>query len=90
VSHLSLSRAPVHGSCVAQVPREVRRAHPESKFENGESHGTMRRRHFRVKSTHHIGKEANDLEETRILGANEETYVEYREIPPDDSKVRYM
>jgi len=50
----------------------------------------MRRRHFRVKSTHHIGKEANDLEETRILGANEETYVEYREIPPDDSKVRYM
>ena len=39
--------------------------HPESKFENGQHCGTMRRRHLRVGSIHYIGKEANELEETR-------------------------
>jgi hypothetical protein len=54
--------------------------HPESKFENGQRCGTMRRRHLRVNSILCIGKEANELEETQILGIDEETYVEYREI----------
>jgi hypothetical protein len=54
--------------------------HPESKFENGERCGTMRRRHLRVDSIHYVGKEANELEETQILGTYEETYVEYREV----------
>jgi hypothetical protein len=38
--------------------------HPESKFENGESTGKMRRRHIRLKSVVYIGKDANELEET--------------------------
>lgn len=54
--------------------------HPESKFENGQHCGTMRRRHLRVNSILYIGKEANELEEEQILGIDEETYVEYREI----------
>jgi hypothetical protein len=52
--------------------------HPESKFENGERCGTMHRRHLAADSIHYIGKEANELEETRILGIDDETYVEYR------------
>ena len=54
--------------------------HPESKFENGDRCGTMRRRHLRADSIHYIGKEANELEETQILGIDEETYVGYCEI----------
>jgi hypothetical protein len=54
--------------------------HPESKFVNGQMCGTMRRRHLRADSICYIGKEANELEETQILGIDEETYVEYREI----------
>jgi hypothetical protein len=54
--------------------------HLESKFENGQHCGTMRRRHLHVDSILYIGKEANELEETQILGMDEETYEEYREI----------
>jgi hypothetical protein len=52
--------------------------HPESKFENGDRCGTMRRRHLRVDSIHYIGKEANELEETQILGIDDETYAKYQ------------
>ena len=52
--------------------------HPESKFENGQHCGTMRRRHLGVDSILYIGKEPNELEETQILGTDEEAYVEYR------------
>jgi hypothetical protein len=52
--------------------------HPESKFENGQHCGTMCRRHLRVDSILYIGKEANELEETQILGMDNETYVRYR------------
>jgi hypothetical protein len=51
--------------------------HPESKFENGDSTGKMRRRHIRLKSVVHIGKEANELEETQTLGLDEAAYVHY-------------
>jgi hypothetical protein len=51
--------------------------HPESKFENGESTGKMQRRHIHLKSVVHIGKEANELEETETLGLDEEAYVHY-------------
>ena len=51
--------------------------HPESKFENGSSIGKMRRQHIHLKSVVHIGKEANELEETEVLGLDEETYVQY-------------
>lgn len=54
--------------------------HPESKFENGERCGTMHRRHLAVDSIRYIGKEANELEESEILGTDDESYVEYREI----------
>jgi hypothetical protein len=51
--------------------------HPESKFENGESTGKMHRRHIRLKSVVYIGKEANELGESEILGLDEEAYVHY-------------
>ena len=54
--------------------------HPESKFENGESTGKMRRRHIHLKSRKsivYIGKEHNELEETETLGLDEDTYVHY-------------
>jgi hypothetical protein len=54
--------------------------HPESKFENGQRCGTMRRRHLVADSIRYIGKEANELEESEILGVDDETYVEYRKI----------
>lgn len=47
--------------------------HPESKFENGNRSGIMRRTHLTVKSIHIIGKEFNELE---ILGLDE-PYVDY-------------
>jgi hypothetical protein len=50
--------------------------HPESKFENGDSTGKMHRRHIRLKSVVHIGKEFNELEET-VLGLDEDAYVHY-------------
>jgi hypothetical protein len=52
--------------------------HPENKFENGQRYGTMRRRHSVADSILYIGKEANELEESEILGVDDETYVEYR------------
>ena len=52
--------------------------HPESKFENGGHCGTMRRRHLQADSICYIGKEANELEETQIMGIDEESHVEYR------------
>ena len=54
--------------------------HPESKFENGDRSGAMRRRHLVADSIRYIGKEANELDESEILGADDETYVKYREI----------
>jgi hypothetical protein len=54
--------------------------HPESKFENGQQCGTMHRRHLAVDSILYIGKESNELEETEVLGLDDETYGEYREI----------
>jgi len=54
--------------------------HPESKFENGQRCGTMRRRHLCAHSICYIGKESNELEETEVLGLDDETYVEYREL----------
>jgi hypothetical protein len=52
----------------------------ESKFENGQRCGTMRRRHLVADSILYIGKEANELEESEILGVDDETYEEYRKI----------
>jgi len=52
--------------------------HPESKFENGNCCGTMRRRHLQADSICYIGKEANELEESIRFGIDEESYVEYR------------
>jgi hypothetical protein len=61
--------------------------HPESKFQNGDRCGTMRRMHLKVNSIHVIGKESNELEETEALGLGDESYVEY--LPPvtGDNKV---
>lgn len=53
--------------------------HPESKFENGDRCGTMRRRHLLADSIRYIGKESNELEETEALGVDDESYVEYQE-----------
>jgi hypothetical protein len=54
--------------------------HPETKFRNGQQTGKMQRRHLHIHRgrIHYIGKEADELEETGILGADDESYVEYR------------
>ncbi|MGO9644026.1 MAG: hypothetical protein ACLPY5_04695 [Candidatus Bathyarchaeia archaeon] len=46
----------------------------------------MRRRHLNVKSIRYIGKEANELEETEVLGLDEYTYVEYLPAVTEDNK----
>jgi len=55
--------------------------HPEAKFRNGHQTGKMKRRHLNIqKKTHiqYIGKEADQIEQTEILGMDDESYVEYR------------
>jgi len=52
--------------------------HPESKFANGQRCGTMHRRHLRMNSIHHIGKEANEIEENIGFGSDKESYVKYQ------------
>jgi hypothetical protein len=53
--------------------------HPESKFENGDRFdtGTTRRRHVRVATVQHIGKEANDWERQAILGFESDSLPTY-------------
>ncbi|WP_414900769.1 hypothetical protein ACMT1E_13050 [Sphingomonas flavalba] len=52
---------------------------PESKFLNADymDRGTTRRRHVRMTSTRHIGKESHDWERQAILGPNLDSEVEY-------------
>jgi hypothetical protein len=55
--------------------------HPESKFHNGAQTGKMKRRHLHIQKKdqiHYIGKEADQIEQTEILGVDDESYVEYR------------
>jgi hypothetical protein len=54
--------------------------HPETKFRNGQQTGKMKRRHLHIQEDHihYIGKEADEIEETGILGVDDESYVEYR------------
>jgi hypothetical protein len=56
--------------------------HPEAKFNKGHQTGKMKRRHLRIHRSriHYIGKEADEIEETEVLGVDDETYVEYREL----------
>ena len=61
--------------------------HPESKFQNGHSNGKMRRHHLTVGSIVYIGKESNELDETEILGVDDEAYVEYLPAVTGDNKV---
>jgi hypothetical protein len=53
--------------------------HPESKFLNGDylDSGPTRRRHVRVATVQHIGKEANDLERQAVLGPNADAIPSY-------------
>lgn len=53
---------------------------------NGSSFGKMCRRHIRLESVIHIGKEANELEETEVLGLDDETYVQYLPIVTGNDK----
>jgi hypothetical protein len=57
--------------------------HPESKFGNGHETGRMKRRHLHIQKGHirYIGKEADEIEETEVLGACGENYVHYSPIP---------
>jgi hypothetical protein len=55
--------------------------HAESKFRNGHQTGKMKRRHLHIQKKgqiHYIGKEADQIEQTEILGMDDESYVEYR------------
>lgn len=53
--------------------------HPESKFENDDKLGRMKRRHLHVAQGQigYIGKEVNEIEETEVLGLPEDSYVSY-------------
>jgi plasmid maintenance system antidote protein VapI len=53
--------------------------HPETKFLNGDyvDTGITQRRHIRVKSIQHIGKEANKWEEQFFTGFNPDAQIEY-------------
>lgn len=53
--------------------------HPETKFLNGDyvDTGTTQRRHIRVKSIQHIGKEANKWEEQFFTGFDPDAQIEY-------------
>jgi hypothetical protein len=53
--------------------------HPEGKFENGDRLGRMKRRHLHIQkgNIRYIGKEADEIEDTEILGLNEKTYTHY-------------
>jgi len=51
--------------------------HPEAKFANADSAGKMKRRHLFIEKVKYIGKEANELEETELLGLGKDAYVEY-------------
>jgi hypothetical protein len=54
--------------------------HPEAKFRNAHQTGKMKRRHLHIQKGHirYIGKEADQIEQTEILGIDDESYVEYR------------
>lgn len=53
--------------------------HPETKFLNGDylDSGITKRRHIRVKSIQHIGKEANKWEEQFFTGFDPDAQIEY-------------
>ena len=53
--------------------------HPETKFLNGDylDRGVTQRRHIKVKSIQHIGKEANKWEEQFYMGADPDAQIEY-------------
>ncbi len=53
--------------------------HPESKFRKGELTGKLKRRHLRVEKRVYIGKEANEIEQSELLGALEKSYVLYHQ-----------
>ncbi|WP_148701870.1 hypothetical protein [Candidatus Nitrososphaera evergladensis] len=52
--------------------------HREAKFDG--SKGILTRKHIRVSSVVHIGKESNDLEVSEVLGVNDDTTLAYSSI----------
>jgi hypothetical protein len=64
--------------------------HPESKFLNGDhlARGRTERRHVRVTSVRHIGKEANRLEEQLHLGINAEAQPDYGHHPDEVYRIK--
>jgi len=52
--------------------------HPESKFKDGDRTGRLHRRSIRVKKICYIGKEANELVESKVLGVEKTSYTGYR------------
>lgn len=51
--------------------------HPESKFD-GDA-GVLQRKHLKIINIVYIGKESNDLEESEVLGIDDETYLQYHD-----------
>jgi DNA polymerase type B, organellar and viral/DNA polymerase family B len=63
--------------------------HPESKFENGDyfDQGVTTRRHIKVESIEHIGKEANQLDQQLHMGYDSDAQVYYGCSPEDYSNL---
>lgn len=62
--------------------------HLESKFDGDV--GILKRKHVRITSIVHIGKESNGLDESELLGLDEDSYVEYSDVDSLERKFREL
>ncbi|MCJ8306185.1 MAG: hypothetical protein HRU07_03945 [Nitrosopumilus sp.] len=62
--------------------------HPESKFD-GDT-GVLERKAVWITEVIHIGKESNGLDESEILGFDEDSYVEYSDVDSLEKKFREL
>lgn len=62
--------------------------HPESKFDGDV--GVLERKHVRITSIVHIGKESNGLDESELFGLDDSSYEIYRDESEIDEKFREL
>ena len=62
--------------------------HPESKFDGDV--GVLKRKHVRITSIVHIGKESNGLDESELFGLDDSSYEIYQNDSEVDEKFRKL
>jgi len=60
--------------------------HPESKFDGDE--GVLQRKHVRIRSIVHIGKESNGLDDSEMFGLDDSSYEIYQDESEIDKKFK--